>query len=401
MPEPRGSNNRTVRSANRALLLRLLATSGPASRAALARQVGLTRMSITYIVQEMLAEGLVVEIDAASPPGRSGVRLALAEARITALGLYLSRDAVVGTVADIATGPLHTQRLPLDPDEDSAGFSRKVLALVADLQERDRALRAARGMPGGLRPSGLGVAALGPIDIRDGRILDPPNFHRISDVPVRALLEGVTDLPIRIDNDMNAAALAEMLYGDARGVRDFVYLGITNGVGAGIVSDGRLFEGGAGFAGEVGHMSIDFEGPPCSCGNRGCLERYASLPFVFARYRGKLPDDTADAFATLVARARTGEAEAVRVLDDLFQSLSVALVNLANVLDPDVVVLGHEAALAGDLLAGRLERAVNARMFQHATKHLPVHVSAFLDQAPVRGATALVFDRIFQGVWVP
>jgi predicted NBD/HSP70 family sugar kinase len=359
-------------------------------------------MGITYIVQDLLAEGLVTESGAApSSQGRSGVFLAIPEGRVTALGLYLSRDAVTGTIADIAAGPLFTRRVPLEPDEDSAGFSRKMLGMLAELQDLDRTLRAERGFPGDLRPAGLGVAALGPIDIRDGRILAPPNFHRISDVPVRALLERATDLPLRIDNDMNAAALAEMLYGGARGLRDFVYLGITNGVGAGVVSDGRLFEGGAGFAGEVGHMSINFEGPPCSCGNRGCLERYASLPFVFQRYAGHLPDATADAFAALVERARTGEAEASRVLDDLFQSLSVALVNLANVLDPDAVFLGHEAALAGDLLVGRLERAVNSRMFQSATKHMPVRISAFQDQAPVRGATALVFDRIFQGVWAP
>ncbi len=404
MPEPRGSNNRTVRNANRALLLRLLATGGPASRATLARQVGLTRMSITYIVQEMLAEGLLTESAAPTSPapqGRGGVRLALPEARVTALGLYLSRDAVHGTVADIATGPLYVQRIPLDPDEDSAGYSRKILTLVADLSDRDRALRAERGLPADGRPSGLGVAALGPLDIREGRILTPPNFHRISDVPVRALLERATDLPIRIDNDMNAAALAEMLYGGARGLRDFVYLGVTNGVGAGVVSDGRLYEGGAGFAGEVGHMSIDYQGPPCKCGNNGCLELYASLPFVFQRYSGRLPEATAEAFATLVARAGAGELEASHVLDGLFQSLSVALVNLANVLDPDAVFLGHEGALAGNLLVGRLERAVNSRMLQSATKHLPIRISAFLDQAPVRGATALVFDRIFQGVWSP
>jgi predicted NBD/HSP70 family sugar kinase len=404
MSESHGANNRSLRSANRALLLRLLATNGPSTRAALAREVGLTRMSITYIVQEMLADGILAEnartAGTSTAPGRS-VDLSLREGRITALGIYIARDAVTGTVADIAAGPLVTVRQPLPPDEDAAALSRRLLSLVSELLERDRDLRAERGIRPGLRPSGIGVSSIGPVDVPGGRILEPPNFHGIADVPVRALLERAFDLPVRIDNDMNAAALAELLYGSARGLRDFLYLGLTNGVGAGLVSDGRLFEGGAGYAGEIGHMSIDYQGPVCSCGNRGCLELYASLPVLLARYAGPLPSSPTEAFAALVDLAGRGDPSAGHIFDDLCRSLSVALVSLANLIDPDAVILGHEGALAGELLVGRLERAVNSRMIQRSAKHLPVRVSAFLDQAPVHGASALVFDRIFQGTWAP
>lgn len=413
MPESQGANNRSLRSANRALLLRLLATNGPTTRAALAREVGLTRMSITYIVQEMLADGLVTEC--AGTPGASGdsvpgtsaasgrrsVGLSLPVGRITAIGLYIARDAVTGTVADIAAGPLVTLRQPLSHDEDAASLSRRLLALVAELLDRDRALRAERGIRPDLRPSGIGVSSIGPVDVPGGRLLEPPNFHGIADVPVRGLLERAFDLPVRVDNDMNAAALAELLYGSARGLRDFLYLGLTNGVGAGLVSDGRLFEGGAGFAGEVGHMSIDYQGPVCSCGNRGCLELYASLPVLLARFPKPLPASPAEAFAALVALADRGDPQAGHIFDDLCRSLSVALVSLANLVDPGAIILGHEGALAGELLVGRLERAINSRMIQRSAKHLPVRVSAFLDQAPVHGASALVFDRIFQGTWAP
>jgi len=215
----------------------------------------------------------------------------------------------------------------------------------------------------GDRPlAALGVGAPGLVD-REGLLRFAPNLPGVTGLPVRAALEQRLGVPVRVDNDATCAAWAERAMGAATGLDDVVLVTLGTGIGGGVITGGRLTRGANGFAGEVGHMVVDRDGPPCPCGQRGCWERYASggglarLAQVAAG-RGEaaavLAEAGGDADAILgehvAAAAAAGDAEARAIVAELGWWVGLGLANLANVLDPEAFVVGGGLVEMGDLL---------------------------------------------------
>lgn len=212
-------------------------------------------------------------------------------------------------------------------------------------------------------------------------LLRPAAFFGITDFPVAALLAERYVLPVRVLNDMNAAALAEKLFGAGRELDNFLYVGISNGIGAGIISGGRLYRDTSGYAGEIGHMCINFDGPVCTCGSRGCLETYANMPVLLARLRqavGK-PVSTAD-FAAL-----EGDPACAAVFRDTADKLAAALVNAANLFDPQCIFLGHEAVFLPQSCLARIAVLLERRTLAAGYQKIPLRLSAFGEKAPLLG----------------
>jgi predicted NBD/HSP70 family sugar kinase len=353
----------------------------------LTHRLGLTKMAISAIIAEMAEDRLILEqeadesrMDKRNGSGRRPVLISLVSQRINALGLYLSRDGINGVWCDVTGRVFQTWKRPFGHPVTSADYQRQLGEMFANM------LAATAGVP----LAGVGLSCIGPLNLSEGMLLSPPNFYGIENIPLRKILQEQTDLPIFIDNDMNAATLAEQLYGAARGFQHVVYIGLCNGVGAGIITYGRLFQGSSGYGGEIGHMSVDVNGPRCKCGNNGCLELYASIPVLLEKAGVDHLDD-------LVTRAYRDPATCQAWLPDLTSVLGNALVSLANIFDPEVILIGHQGVRLAPFLLNDLEKQMNARIFQRQSKQIPIRVATFGEQTPLIGAATLVFQAVFRG----
>lgn len=283
MKQRQGFNNTHLRNRNRGLVLQAVACGDALSRIEIARRIGLTKMTVSNIVAEWIAEGVLAEKEVAETAavGRNPVILEVREDAPRAVGLYLSRGAASVIVSTLTLEVTWRKSLPL-AGESTETLLEKIFQLI------DGALAhlGAASLP--VRCMGIGVSAIGPLDAASGTILRPTDFFGIRQLPLAGLLGERYGLPVVVNNDMNASALAEKLYGTGRAFDNFLYLGVTNGIGGGILSGGRLYQDNSGFVGEIGHMSIDFNGPLCSCGRRGCLEAYATMPLLLDRLQAAL-----------------------------------------------------------------------------------------------------------------
>jgi glucokinase len=225
---------------------------------------------------------------------------------------------------------------------------------------------------GEVRAVGLGVP--GPINFRQGVLRFAPNLPGWVNVPLREMLRTELGVPAFVANDADVAALAEHRFGAGKGVEHMIYLTISTGIGGGMIFNDRLFTGGQGLGGEVGHMAIDPNGPPCSCGNVGCLEVLASGTAIARRARERLIAGEASSLAASVdgdlsritakdvnVAGQQGDALAVAVFQEAGTYLGSALVSLMYMLNPVLFVLGGSVTLAGDLLLNPVRKTVEAR----------------------------------------
>lgn len=255
---------------------------------------------------------------------------------------------------------------------------------------------------------GLGVPYT--IDRAGGICVSAVNLPLI-DVPLRDRVAERFGIPVSLDNDANVAAIAEARRGAARGARDLVLLTIGTGIGGGLILDGRPYRGAHGAGAELGHVVVDIDGPPCqgNCPNRGCVEAVASGTALAAeaeRAAAAAPDSALGRAAAQGARldgrlvtglARDGDPESVAVLETIGRRLGVAMSGLANVFDPDAIVLGGGVMAAGELLLGPARDELRARALppQNAT---PVHAAALGGDAGMIGAAILAADELVEGV---
>jgi predicted NBD/HSP70 family sugar kinase len=343
----------TLRSSNLALVLRTVcAADRPLSRADVAVHTGTTRATAARLVDELVAGELLDEGErsAISRRGRPATPL-LPGARIGALGLQVDAGLLAARVLDLR-GRVVAERVEEDDlvGSDPAGTLARLGELTADLLA---------GLPAGLRLAGAGLALPGLVDAAAGSLLRAPNLGW-SDVPAVDLLAAQLPDGLRPvlgnEADLAARTVAETAPGRSGPVRDFLYLSGQIGIGGAAVLDGRVVTGSAGWAGEVGHVCVDPDGPSCRCGSTGCLEQYAGRHALLAA--AGLPLDTPPAQVL----ARAGEADVRQALDAAADALGVALAGVVNVLDlPAVVLGGHLAALA-DLLRPRLEELLVRRV---------------------------------------
>lgn len=251
----------------------------------------------------------------------------------------------------------------------------------------------------------VAVAVPGPVDPWRGMVYRPPNLPGWGDLPLRQILEEDLTVPVLLGNDANLAALAEYRYGAGQGCRHLVYVTVSTGVGGGVIDAGRLLLGTWGGASEIGHMTIDLNGPRCSCGNFGCLEALASgtaiaqeagrriaagsASILVERSHGEL--ERIDA-AMVVAAAMRGDQLARSVVQWAGYNLGVGLANLMHLYDPQVIVVGGGVANAWDLLAPELGRAVRERAMEAYANRTQILRSQLGDDVGVLGAIAFALE---------
>lgn len=240
---------------------------------------------------------------------------------------------------------------------------------------------------------GIGVGFPGPLDAQEGIVFNPPNLKGWLNVPLRQILEGELGRPVVLENDANAAALGEYWRGAGRGVRSLVCLTLGTGIGGGIVLEGKVWHGARGIAGEIGHTTVIRGGRRCGCGNRGCLEAYGSSHGIITSMKELLGKDGAKAQITMEeinARVVAGDRKAQRVIRDAGIILGIAIANIANVLNPEVVVLAGGVSNLGDYLFNPIREEVKKRALPKAVEGLKIAKAELGDNAGVIGAARSV-----------
>jgi glucokinase len=245
-----------------------------------------------------------------------------------------------------------------------------------------RLLDAAAGLieKSGVKVKAIGAGCPGPLDSKKGIILSPPNLPDWRRVPLKKIIERKFRLPVSVENDANCAGLGEAVRGAGRKASSMVLLTLGTGIGSAIVLDGKLWTGKGGFASELGHVSIDINGPKCGCGNRGCLEMYASATAVVRRM--KKADMTAE---QIYDAARKGDKLARKIVDETAVYLGAAIANIINALDPEVIVLAGGMANAGKIFFNKIGKAAKERALKEASKGVRIVPAELGDDAGIIG----------------
>jgi predicted NBD/HSP70 family sugar kinase len=388
-----------VRRHNLALVLQQVASRDRVSRAEIARRTGLTKGTVSILVQELLNTGLLIELGPQSSGqiGRPSTALSLNGDRLCGVGLDIGVDYLAVCVTDL----LHRVRYERieTADNRDAGPDH-----ILDRAERliTTAVEAARS--DGLAATGACVALPGMLNGDGGRLLVAPNLGwsdlRIIDELTSRL--GPSGLPIHADNEANLAALAELWLGEGARDGDYVYVSGEVGIGAGIVVGGRLFRGSHGFAGEIGHIVVDPNGSACSCGGRGCLERVAGQEAILATAGLSTTAATSighneSPLPGLLGLLERRDAAATTALADAGTALGIALADIINVIDVDTIVLGGIYAPFTPWLIAPLERELNRQVMGARERAVKLRPSALGPDAAVRGAAACIVQQILAG----
>ena len=373
-----------------ARVVRVLSERGAASANEIARATGLARSTISQALAELRGVQVIVEAlgpDAARGVGRPASSFALNPRAGTCLGLHLSLDDVKLMATDVAHSVIFEKTVPLGRD----------YAPAAAVEAARRELRASCREAGVDWRSviGVGVSFSGPV-APDGRVRRASIIPTWAGVNLREVFEPALEQPIFADNESNCSAIAEMTWGAAIGVDDFVLFKIDIGVGGAIVANGRVLTGAAGASGEFGHMTLDPHGELCRCGNRGCLELTASLnPAIAAasRFLGREVD--ADEFVDAAAR---GDAGFRRLIADTADIAGRGLGMLGAILNPGLILIGGRAALAGEalmapLIASYERHTLIKRDDTPPAQRVRIELAKFPRNHALLGAVALVLRR--------
>ncbi|OYP19050.1 ROK family protein [Streptomyces sp. FBKL.4005] len=368
-----------MRRRNLARVLHAVSAEGSLSRAAVASRIGLTRAAVSTLVDELIRWGLLEELGPERPGrvGRPGSALAVSGRGPAGIGAEIGVDHLAVCAVDLR-GEVRARAVRHGANRGRAAepVTEELTALIRQVvAEAERAQ---------LWPAGLAVAVPGLV-ARDGRtVVRAPNLDWHG-TDLALLLPA--DWPLTVDNEANFGALAELWLG-AGTPGDFLHVSAEIGIGAAVVVDGRLLRGTRGFAGELGHVPVRPDGPPCPCGGRGCLEQYAGEDAVL-RAAGLQPRE--DLVGLLAERAEAGDEGVRAALRDAGTALGIALTGAVNLLDPETVVLGGALAGLSPWLLPSLESELTGRT---AGPACPVTVSPLGPQGPLLGAAHSVVRAV-------
>ncbi len=382
---PVGSGSlESLRERNRRELLDALRRRGSASRADLARLTGLSRSTVSTLVSELQASGLVIDHappdDGRAPQqGRPPTLLTLDRSAGLVLGIDFGHEQIHVAIADLSRTILAERTHALDVDRSAAS----ALDVAVGLSDEVIAAAGADGQ----RILGAGVGLSGPIDMAAGTVHTGKILPGWAGVRPADELAARLDLPVHLDNDANLGALAEVTLGAGIGARDAMYLMVSGGVGAGLILGGELYRGTGGTAGELGHVLVDESGPICRCGNRGCLEMMAGGRAITALLRGSHGDDiTLDEVMVLVA---DGDSGARRAIADAGRVLGRSVAAIVNAFNPELVIVGGAVSAAGDVLLDPLQEAVHRYAIPSAAADVRITRGVLGERAEVLGALEL------------
>ena len=374
----------TIRHINRQIVLNYVREKAPISRAEISVETALQRSTVSHIIDELKAQGLIDEVEGESTGGRPPILLQLRAAGAVAIGVDLGTEQTVVATSDLAGRVLEQEQFPTHPD------LKKSFRRIAD--SANRFIKREKSI------EGIGISVPGLVDPEKGTAIFIPHF-KWRDWEVAEELKRATNLPVTVDNDANAVALAELWFGrpEIRQVRDFIMVLVEEGLGTGIVFDGQVYHGEGGAAGEFGHMTIGRSAPvACASGSYECWEAFASERAALARYAKLNPGKKSSiTFAEIVERALGGEKSAQSVLLETARYLGIGISNLIKGLSPEAVIVSGQIAAAWPLINAELKNAVDESSICRGLSYTRIIASTLGRNPRTMGALSLVLASKF------
>jgi glucokinase len=313
------------------------------------------------------------------------------------IGIDLGGSALKGSLVGPTGEIIHETRLETEQQSPDALFNQVVQAALALRDDKNA----------GGRVAGIGIGIPGLVNRKTNRVEVMPNLPALSDIDITAELSRETGLPVILDNDANAAAYGELQVGAARGRREVFFVTLGTGIGAGLIINGQIYRGAAGFAGEFGHMTIDPEGIECACGNIGCLETIASGPNIVRRTRERLYRDRTSSLSRLAIprdreftaediahAAREGDEMAQVMMERTGMFLGIALAAVINLLNVEMVVMGGGVMDAGDLILKPTIKETRRRAFPPSFNSCEIVIAKLGPSAGMIGAALMARDQV-------
>lgn len=371
-----------LREANSARILETVRRFGGITQVELAEATGLSPATVSTIVKQLLAIG-VVETRNTVRSGRRAQLVTLARKSGLLAGVHVGPRAMRIAIADTGFSILEERTLPLPFDHRADTTLDRMALMIVELAE---------GLGSEISEVlGVGVAVPAPISPETGTVSVPGLLRGWEGIEIARVLADRLRRPVFVDNDANLGALGETRLGAARGFRDIIFAVASYSVGAGIIVDGAIHHGLRGTAGEIGHTLVDPLGPICHCGSRGCLNAVVGAQYILDSLQithGPL------SLTDLIRAAQQGDPGCSQVIEDAGVAVGTVIANTAVTLSPAMIVVGGELAQTGDLFIEPIRNAVSKRIFLGVDEPRPVVASQLGSRAPVMGALALVSDHV-------
>lgn len=376
----------TIRDINRQIVLNYVREKAPISRADISHETALQRSTVSLIIDELKAQGLIDEIEGESTGGRPPILLRLRVAEAIAIGVDVGTTRTVVATSDLAGRVLEQEEFQTNPNAKRT--LTRIIECVKEFRKQEKGIE------------GIGISLPGLVDPETGLAYFIPQF-KWRDWAIAEEVQAATGLPVSVDNDANAAALAELWFGrpEIREVRDFIMVLVEEGLGTGIIFDGQVYHGEDGVAGEFGHMTIGAGAPTaCASGSYECWEAFASEHAALARYemfsgagRRRAQID----FVELLRRAMNDDEAARRALIETAHYLGVGISNLIKGLSPEAVIVGGRIARAWPLIADDLKNAVEENSICRGLPTARIIASTLGENPTLMGAISLVLASKF------
>jgi predicted NBD/HSP70 family sugar kinase len=379
-------------------VLELLMESDGLTRQDLSERTGLSPAGISKIIRNLITKGLVYEDRVVKRrKGRRAISLKINPDSMYAVGIRFARNYIKCGFFN-AKGELLSSELEVLEDQTA----ERAVEAISELIKKTLSMHHARRD----RVMGIGISAPGPLFAHEGRIVLISNAPGWRNISLSRLIEEQFGIPTLVEHDANVSVLAEYWYGQGRGMKNLVYVVADRGVGAGVLVDGSVYRGNQNIAGEIGHTTIDFDGPQCDCGNRGCLEMYSSsLSFLRkARRIARMiqpagwPDEeclTSDKIFTLAAQ---GDRVAVQLVEEFGRFMGIGIVNIINAFNPDMIVLGDEMARGGHIWLDALKEVVQERTISDVFESTQIVLSDLEPEPSFLGTGRLVIVEAFNNL---
>lgn len=387
-----GSNNSDLTEMNRSAIVRIL-QQNVYSRADISRITGLTQASITKITAALIEMGIVSEVGIISGNGnRRSIGLRLNSENKQIIGVKFSRQMFAVGVFDISGNFYSLSRTEFELEQDPRIVLTDIKNQIRDTLSKHKNVVA------------IGMAVPGPYLREQGKIAiitAMPGWHEINFIDE---FKNEFDKPLFIGQDANAGALAEWWFGNhTKPITTLAYLLAGEGIGSGIVDNGNLLLGMKGIASEIGHVSVDVNGPKCECGNHGCLELYCSAPEMLKRAKHAMPklferkySNRSEACGAVFEEARNGNKDVGRIVDEIGIYLGYGCINIMNAYNPDIIVIGDILAQGGDLLLPKIKETVKNRMLPEVYENVRIEISKLGVDSTLLGAAAIATDKVLR-----
>jgi glucokinase-like ROK family protein len=359
------------------------------SRADLADRMGLTRAAVTIIINDLIANGIILNTESRSTAsGRPPVELEINPNQGFVGAVDIGARHLSVALGDFSARILEEVEVPFRVDKGPKECLQEADKILRELMQK-------RGLSSS-NLAAIGVGVPGPVIADKGMVMAPPIMPGWDRFPIRATLESQWSTAVTLNNDAELGALGEWAYGAGRGEKNLAFIKVGSGIGAGLIINQQIYGGNTGSAGEIGHLTVDENGPLCACGNHGCLEAFAGGHAIASQARklvasGKRTLLSEKSLDSITARdvaeaARRGDLTAQEIIKRSGTFIGIAIAGLINLINPSTVIIGGGVAQVGDLLTGPIRQAVRERSLRASEHSVRITTAMLGRRSPLMGA---------------